>query len=710
MSIDFKRISDAAIKNAVTLLSAWLPNGKLNGKEYTVGSLNGEAGRSLSINIETGVWRDFAADIGGGDLIDLYAKIHRLDMAKSASCVSAAVGLGDIPVKSTSQYNIVPDGSMPDWESAKYGNPSGKWTYRSMSGEIIGYIARYDHQGEKIYWPYLWNGEKFAKKIWPAPRPLYGLELLALYPDHHVLIVEGEKAADAARIIVHGQKYIVLSWSGGVSSIAKSDWSVLEGRSVLLWPDADKHEKDGKILPVHEQPGTVAMAKLVDILSPYCPTIKVINVGDVQKDGWDAADALEEGWTWSTFYDWATQDGRTKEVKRVTPKQSEEDVASVDLSVNYAGRPHSNTANVVRCLDQHPSLAGKIWYDEFRQTIYTTWRGEKRAWNDALDIELLCHIQEDFGMPKIAKSHIQDAVQLVAQKNKKNSLLEYLGQLHWDGQDRLSSLFPVGFGTEDTEYYRRIGECWMISLAARAYEPGCQVDTMPIIEGNQGTRKSSMLRALGGEFFTECHEPITSKDFYLVFSGYWIVELSELSSLSRAGAERVKGIISNRIDRYRAPYARVVENHPRGCVFVGSVNRDDWNSDPTGARRFWPVLSGVLDEQWIVKNRDQILAQAVHAYKSGADWWKIPTQQADEMRAERYSVHPFAEVISQYLQGNKFIQFTTEDILISALEMPPAQMKREHRITVNEIMRNLGWINIPKSVDGVKKRLWIWPA
>src|SRR5690606_16976269 len=155
--------------------------------------------------------------------------------------------------------------------------------------------------------------------------------------------------------------------------------------------------------------------------------------------------------------------------------------------------------------------------------------------------------------------------------------------LKWDGTSRIERLMIEGFGTLDSQYYREISRCFLISIAARICEPGCKVDTMPVFEGPQGNRKSSALRALGGKFFTECHEKVTSKDFYSVLHGHFLVEIAEMDAFSGAQVETIKGVISNQVDRYRLPYDKHATSNPRQCVFAGTTNRRDWNRDETGA-------------------------------------------------------------------------------------------------------------------------------
>jgi hypothetical protein len=145
------------------------------------------------------------------------------------------------------------------------------WPYPDAGGSIIFAAARYDGDGDKTFRPFISrNGEivccNFADK-----RPLYGLDRLAARPGDPVLVVEGEKTADAAGGIFPG--YVVVTSSGGSKAANKADWSPLVGRQVTIWPDNDD--------PGH------AYARDV---SRLVAKAKIVNLPDSIPDGWDLAD------------------------------------------------------------------------------------------------------------------------------------------------------------------------------------------------------------------------------------------------------------------------------------------------------------------------------------------------------------------------------------------------------------------------------------
>src|SRR6185369_14361928 len=105
---------------------------------------------------------------------------------------------------------------------------------------------------------------------------------------------------------------------------------------------------------------------------------------------------------------------------------------------------------------------------------------------------------------------------------------EYLDGLAWDGTKRLDRWLAAYLGAADTPYTQAVGERWMISAVARIYRPGCQADSVLILEGQQGIKKSSALAELGSPWFSDRLSEFGSKDAAMEMAGIWIIELAEL--------------------------------------------------------------------------------------------------------------------------------------------------------------------------------------
>ena len=93
MTVDFERINAAALAVLPTLAARWFPEGAREGREWVVGDLSGTPGRSLKINLRSGVWRDFATGDGGSDPVSLAAAISGLSQVEAARRLADMLGV-----------------------------------------------------------------------------------------------------------------------------------------------------------------------------------------------------------------------------------------------------------------------------------------------------------------------------------------------------------------------------------------------------------------------------------------------------------------------------------------------------------------------------------------------------------------------------------------------------------------------------------------
>lgn len=355
-----------------------------------------------------------------------------------------------------------------------------------------------------------------------------------------------------------------------------------------------------------------------------------------------------------------------------------------------SGMPIANLSNVVKVLTHHEDYKDFVWYDEFYQKIFTSWHTKKpREWSDADDLALTEIFQRDFGLSRIAVDTVSQGIRLVSAKNTCNEPRDWMETLQWDQTDRAEHFFHECFGAEDSEYTRQVSRNFWVSIAARTYNPGCKMDNMVVLEGAQGIGKSNALRSIGEQWYTEANESVTTKDFFMTLTGKMIVEIAELDSFNRAEVTRIKQVISCSSDRYRAPYGRSAQDHPRMSVFVGSTNEDEYLRDGTGARRFWPIPCGTIRRDLIESNRSQLFAEAVHLFKSGATWWEIKESAANSIQESRRATDPWEEILQEYLTGRADLSYTI--IAKDALGLNPEKQNTATQKRIGKALRKLGW-------------------
>jgi predicted P-loop ATPase len=302
----------------------------------------------------------------------------------------------------------------------------------------------------------------------------------------------------------------------------------------------------------------------------------------------------------------------------------------------------------------------------------------------------------------------------VAQHNSYNPVTASLDALQWDGAPRLNGNDAEGieairpwltryFGADDTLATRAFGRKWMIGAVARAFKPGCKMDTMLIFEGPQGLAKSSALRILAdavtpGVYTDEMSDP-NSKDAGMQMQGAFIIEIAELDAFRRSDTSQIKAWLSRQTDRFRRPYGKIVEEFPRACVFAGTVNPigGGYLKDASGARRMWPVQARSIDLAALEKDAPQLWAEAVAAYRDGEKWW-LEGEENEEAKAaqlERFEEDPYNDMIDNFLQGRQTT--TVIAIMQDALEIPP---ERRNALAAKRVTTQLfrrGWI---RKVDG----------
>jgi predicted P-loop ATPase len=281
----------------------------------------------------------------------------------------------------------------------------------------------------------------------------------------------------------------------------------------------------------------------------------------------------------------------------------------------------------------------------------------------------------------------------VAEKYQFDRLTEYLDGLEWDGIKRIDNLVPAYLGGAATKYNGIIGRRFLISAAARGLKPGCKVDTMPILEGPQGAMKSSALRDLfGKEFFTDELSDIGSKDAMMEMAGVWGIEVAEMHRFSAAETNQVKKFLSRQADRYRPPYGRSVIEAPRRVVLAGTINPEGSNylKDPTGARRFWPVVVGKIDLDLIGRDRDQLWAEAVAEFRNGTPHWVQTDEVAEveEEQAKRTDTDVWTDAIADFVKVRTEVY---QGEVLKELGILLKDADARHAARVGRVMKKLGW-------------------
>ena len=301
------------------------------------------------------------------------------------------------------------------------------------------------------------------------------------------------------------------------------------------------------------------------------------------------------------------------------------------------------------------------------------------------------------GFPKATKATVVDSIDKACERNTFDPLLQYLDGLKWDGVNRIDGWLQdycnaMPETAEAIIYTQSVAAKWMISAVARAYKPGCKADHMLVLEGEQGRRKSSVLAALAGpEWFGDSLPPMNTKDASSYLRGKWIVEVAELEAMRRE-VDAIKAFISRQVEDFRGAYVKLERKEPRRCIFAGTTNKDDWQKDVTGGRRFWPVtVNGIIDVEGVAEDRDQLWAEAVARFKAGEIWWldgEAEEQAKVEVEARSANDDPWMSEVSDCIAGQS--EIAIKQVLMH-IGIPPEQRGRKESDRIADILRQMGW-------------------
>ena len=378
--------------------------------------------------------------------------------------------------------------------------------------------------------------------------------------------------------------------------------------------------------------------------------------------------------------------------------------------------------NVVVILRYHPAWAGRVRLDTFAQTVTVReppWHDTHRPadatplrpWTDADTVRLSAWIRREIGAD-LSVEICERAISVAGETSPYHPVREYLESLRWDGTLRLREAPARYLGAEDMSLARHALRWWMIAAVARAFRPGVKADNVLILEGVQGLRKSSALRALASPaWFTDTPIDLQSKDAYLSLQGRWIVELAELESLRGAESSRAKAFFSSPSDTFRPPYGRRMVTVERCCVFAGTCNDSSYLRDQTGNRRYWPILCQRIDVEALLRDRDQLWAEAYEAFQGGAQWWPSTPEEhaaAEEAQAQRTESDEWENVIAHYLSRHLNLEPTVGELLADAIGLSKEDWDRKAQMRVASVLGRLGWTR--RQVRSGASRVWRYSA
>lgn len=390
--------------------------------------------------------------------------------------------------------------------------------------------------------------------------------------------------------------------------------------------------------------------------------------------------------------------------------------------------------NYARIFKTHAAVYGCFGFDvRTQQTTIVKrppWGGDvPRVITDSDDVEA-CGWINRLGVHTSAVGLVSSALTAAACEHPIDRVVDWLESLPaWDRQKRLYEWLPRVTGCPNTKYHRGVGAKFILSLVARALQPGCKMDEMLVLVGPQGSFKSTLLYEVvngpGDWAFSDCLGDIRKPTDYIPsLMGPWLIEVAELASFSKKEVEAVKKFLSTRTDRHRLAYGRRAVEMPRRGIIAGSSNNTNFLSDITGNRRFWPVDVENIDISKLRAVRDQLFAEAVHLFKGGAHW-HLDAAEAEEAKVEQdrhRAYDPWEDLIIEYIgtaDGMTDLDdiadsvrevVTVKEIANDVLRIPAGQAHQGQYARIGGILKSLGWEKFRGTVRGTRQWAYRRPA
>ena len=395
------------------------------------------------------------------------------------------------------------------------------------------------------------------------------------------------------------------------------------------------------------------------------------------------------------------------------------------LSMTEKGRLIECWQNVSVLLTHLPEWEGVLAFDAFAQVPVKrkpaptgTPAGE---WTPEDDMKLGLWLSQKHQLTMKSVAAISTGVLACANATRFHPVVDWLETLRWDETPRLDTWLHDCLGARGSPYTALVGRFFLMNMVRRVVDPGCIMRYVPVLEGAQNKGKSTALRILGGEWYSDAHLDLTSKDAFELIQGVWLQEIAEMGAFNKSEANRVKHFVSTVEDSWVPKYIRGRIRVKRQVAFAGTTNEKQYLKDWTGNTRFLPIRcmeDGEIDVDKLAARRDQLFAEALVAVRSGERAYATAEQEqilfAPEQE-ERQVEHPWREPIVEYLgrtndSGLVPDKVTTNELLLKAVHVDTAKMTQTMQADVGRIMDSLGWLRKRDSKDqpGGAPRRWFY--
>lgn len=282
-------------------------------------------------------------------------------------------------------------------------------------------------------------------------------------------------------------------------------------------------------------------------------------------------------------------DQAEKELSNAYTRENAKKHSEVTLAYDGKGQPMTTIDNFLMILRNDKEFES-LKFNQLSCAPEHLVNGKVERWQDKDDARARLYIEQKYKIHN--KEKLDDALRIVFAEREYHPIKQIIEATEWDGVPRIKRLFIKWLKCEDCPYTEEVTRLVFAGGIHRLYNPGCKFDDVAVLIGTrQGEGKSTFVRwlAIQDDFFTEVTE-IEGQKGVEAIEGAWICEVAELLAVTRAKkVEAVKSYITKLVDRYRRPFDKRVTDYKRQCVFIGTTNKEQFLTDKTGNRRWYPL-------------------------------------------------------------------------------------------------------------------------
>lgn len=382
------------------------------------------------------------------------------------------------------------------------------------------------------------------------------------------------------------------------------------------------------------------------------------------------------------------------------------------------GRYVATMDSVTTALEHVAACGVRVAADRFTGAVMVSAPGKGEPWRirDVDYGETRIRLERfGFKAKSLGKDLVRDAVLVVSERRAYDSMADFLAGWipAWDGVERWGTFFQTYCGGRGGDYEAAVGRYLASAMYGRATcrsPGGIKADVAVVLVGDQGMRKSTLVRALAidSAWFAEVKLDASDDQIALQALGKVVVEIPELVGMGRREVTAMKSFLSAQADDVRKVYRENFERFPRRFVAVMTTNEWEFLTDATGNRRYAPVEVGLIDVEGVVRDLPQLWAEGRELFRRHG----IMQAEVERLSAQSTESHavcdPWDEAIAEWLPSaeDAMVPLTTRNILDQALKKPMAQLNGLDAQKVGRCMGRLGYVSVREAFGGVRTKVW----